>query len=202
MNLLTTSKGLDELDLTLTALGYLLGGATVYLIPLKKQRTDLQDPIDICSNTQLFGAFTCYSNNPFHLHFNNSRNTLGMIRKTGVYNLPWRAILSLINLCLTNKPPGKEEFIYAIDSFITDKKKLFEPVTNKKKEPKTLLIPYHDRRVVAEDAKPFAPKAKAAKVTKPKATKQPAPKASKSKTTSSQPPKPKPAPTKPSKAAP
>ncbi|GJV61270.1 hypothetical protein Tco_1467370 [Tanacetum coccineum] len=55
---------------------------------------------------------------------------------------PWRAILSLINLCLTNKPPGKEEFIYAIDSFITDKKKLFEPVTNKKKEPKTLLIPY------------------------------------------------------------
>ncbi|GJW32803.1 hypothetical protein Tco_0052835 [Tanacetum coccineum] len=225
MNLLTTSKGLDELDLTLTALGYLLGGATVYLIPLKKQRTDLQDPIDICSNTQLFGAFTCYSNNPFHLHFNNSRNTLGMIRKTGVYNLPWRAILSLINLCLTNKPPGKEEFIYAIDSFITDKKKLFEPVTNKKKEPKTLLIPYihwitydirnapyysdylelvakHDMRAVAEAAKPSAPKAKAAKVTKPKATKQPAPKASKPKTTSSQPPKPKPAPSKPSKAVP
>ncbi|GJS26847.1 hypothetical protein Tco_0487467 [Tanacetum coccineum] len=35
-----------------------------------------------------------------------------------------------------------EEFIYAIDSFITDKKKLSEPVTNKKKEPKILLIPY------------------------------------------------------------
>ncbi|GJX22136.1 hypothetical protein Tco_0226581 [Tanacetum coccineum] len=35
-----------------------------------------------------------------------------------------------------------EEFIYAIDSFITDKKKLSEPVTDKKKEPKTLLIPY------------------------------------------------------------
>nr|GEV83748.1 hypothetical protein [Tanacetum cinerariifolium] len=34
-----------------------------------------------------------------------------------------------------------EEFIYAIDSCFTDKKKLSEPVTNKK-EPKTFLIPY------------------------------------------------------------
>ncbi|GJY02273.1 hypothetical protein Tco_0360425, partial [Tanacetum coccineum] len=173
----------------------------------------------------------------------------------------------------------REEFIHAIDSFITDKKKLSVPVTDKKKEPKTLLILYvyitnliifylrslypfhlrtrsalhtpdedcklgnlkfvakgvdyeifrmpipdalithnirnapnysdylelvanHDRRALAEAAKPPTPKAKAAKVTKPKATKQPAPKASKPKTTSSQPPKPKPAPTKPSKAPP
>nr|GEW83813.1 hypothetical protein [Tanacetum cinerariifolium] len=35
-----------------------------------------------------------------------------------------------------------EEFIYVIDSFITDKKKLSEHITDKKKEPKTLLIPY------------------------------------------------------------
>nr|GEZ10257.1 hypothetical protein [Tanacetum cinerariifolium] len=35
-----------------------------------------------------------------------------------------------------------EELIYVIDSFITDKKKLSEHVTDKKKEPKTLLILY------------------------------------------------------------
>ncbi|GJX22137.1 hypothetical protein Tco_0226582 [Tanacetum coccineum] len=54
--------------------------------------------------------------------------------------LPWRAIFSLINLCFMGKTSG--EFIYDIDSFITDKKKLSEPVTDKKNEPKILLIPY------------------------------------------------------------
>ncbi|GJU98062.1 hypothetical protein Tco_1327333 [Tanacetum coccineum] len=80
---------------------------------------------------------------------------------------PWRAFLSLINQCLTGKTSGFdrlrhpvlqimwgvitqtnldfaellwEEFIQAIQSFISDRKKL--PVKDKKKEPKTLLIPY------------------------------------------------------------
>ncbi|GKA39794.1 hypothetical protein Tco_0732345 [Tanacetum coccineum] len=36
----------------------------------------------------------------------------------------------------------QEKFIHAIDSFITDKKNMSVPVTDKKKEPKTPLIPY------------------------------------------------------------
>nr|GEU37173.1 monodehydroascorbate reductase [Tanacetum cinerariifolium] len=117
---------------------------------------------------------------------------------------PWRAILSMINMCLTGKTAGHdrprhpvlqilwgiihrsnidyaeriwEEFVQSIQSFFTDKKRLTMPSQGKKKD---------GREVFAEEAVP----------------KSPAPKVSKPKTSSSQPPKPKTTSTKPSKEIP
>nr|GEV41701.1 hypothetical protein [Tanacetum cinerariifolium] len=46
----------------------------------------------------------------------------------------------LLSICASREKPS--EFIHVIDSFIIDKMKLSLPITDKKKEPKTLLIPY------------------------------------------------------------
>ncbi|GJU27202.1 hypothetical protein Tco_1165823 [Tanacetum coccineum] len=111
------------------------------------------------------------SYNPFHLYIQQFWDTIRNDKKTRVYSLdeqrfelnvdvlrealritPRNEANQFVYLIPSNDlidsvlqleyPKDISEFIYAYDSFITDKKKLSKPVTDKKKEPKTLLIPY------------------------------------------------------------
>ncbi|GJW20985.1 retrovirus-related pol polyprotein from transposon TNT 1-94 [Tanacetum coccineum] len=136
---------------------------------------------------------------------------------------PWRAILSMINMCLTGKTAGYdrprhpvlqilwgiihrsnidyaeriwEEFVQSIQTFLTDRKNLATAARGKKKTAH-LLIP---KRGKAEEGG-ATESSDATKVTKPKAAKVTKPAGDKApKPTATQPPKPKPAPTQPSKA--
>ncbi|GKA21503.1 retrovirus-related pol polyprotein from transposon TNT 1-94 [Tanacetum coccineum] len=185
--------------------------------------------IDILQNTNFFGAFTASATIPsiyiqqfwdtirhdkktgvyscqldeqrFELNMDVLREALGITpRNEANQFVPPIPSNDLIDFVLQlGYPKDIGEFIHAIDSFITDKKKLSEPVTGKKKEPKTLLIPYvrftkliifylrslhpfHPRTGSAlhipdedcqgEQAVPEPSAPKVAKVTKPKAAKQ------------------------------
>nr|GEU80956.1 hypothetical protein [Tanacetum cinerariifolium] len=72
------------------------------------------------------------------------------VSRMAVNNLyqPWRVILSMINQCLTGKTSGHdrprypEEFIQAIQTFLTDKANLGSP-TKKGRKDKPCIIPYY-----------------------------------------------------------
>ncbi|GJT43745.1 hypothetical protein Tco_0952460 [Tanacetum coccineum] len=107
---------------------------------------------------------------------------------------PWRAILSMINLCLTGKTAGYNRPRHP--TFLTDRKNLATAARGKKKIAH-LLIPSvrkgEEGGVTESSDATKVTKPKAAKVTKPAGDKAPNP-------TATQPPKPKPTPTQPSKA--
>nr|GEU32170.1 hypothetical protein [Tanacetum cinerariifolium] len=107
---------------------------------------------------------------------------------------PWRAILSMINMCLI-------EFVQSIQTFLTDRKNLTTASRGKKKTTHMLIL---NVRFVGKDGREIFGGAtespKATKVTKPKAAKATKPTGDKApKLTFTQPPKPKPTPTQPSK---
>nr|GEU78695.1 hypothetical protein CTI12_AA067210 [Tanacetum cinerariifolium] len=148
------------------------------------------------------------------IEYVNTLGYLGTLRNVSAMSVnalyqPWRAIMSMINMCLT-------EFVQSIQTFLTDKKNL-ATASREKKKTTHLLIPnvcWKDDREIFSMLIPDAlltDEIKGAPYyseyhehgTKPKAAKATKPASDKASTlTSTQPPKPKPAPTQPSKAVP
>ncbi|GJY40120.1 retrovirus-related pol polyprotein from transposon TNT 1-94 [Tanacetum coccineum] len=153
-------------------------------------------------------------------------NTLRNVSAMSVNALyqPWRAILSMINMCLTGKTVGYDRPIHP--TFLTDRKNLATAACGKKKTAHLLIpsvsilntlgfigkdgreifgMPIPDALLTDEikGAKEGGAieSSNATKVTKPKAAKVTKPSGDKvPKATATQPPKPKPTPTQPSKA--
>nr|GEW33823.1 retrovirus-related Pol polyprotein from transposon TNT 1-94 [Tanacetum cinerariifolium] len=109
----------------LAALGCLLGRATVYLIFRRDRRTLSFRSLSTFSRTR-----TCLEHSLLLLLFLPSTYNNSGILSSMMQRLEFSAV-SLMN----------NEFIQAIQTFISDRKK--QPVKDKKKEPKTLLLPYY-----------------------------------------------------------
>ncbi|GJR78526.1 hypothetical protein Tco_0149311 [Tanacetum coccineum] len=173
-----------------------IGKSNCFLDLQKKQKNPIfQIYVDILQNINFFRAFTTSSSVPT-IYIQQFWNTLAYEAKTGAYsdvimdfvnelgytevihfvlrmamnNLyqPWKAILSMINQCLTGKTSGYdrprylilqilwgiitstnvdfakliwEEFVQAIQTFLTDKANLGSPIKKGRKD-KPHVIPY------------------------------------------------------------
>nr|GEW36478.1 hypothetical protein [Tanacetum cinerariifolium] len=143
------------------------------------------------------------------IEYINTLGYLGTLRNVSTMFInalfqPWRAILSMINMCLT-------EFVQSIQTFLTDRKNLATALRGKKRTTHLLILNEHvakyqqylDAEHGKADEEGATESLKATKGTKPMAAKATKPGGDKASTlTSMQPPKPKPAPTQPSKAVP
>ncbi|GJU63786.1 retrovirus-related pol polyprotein from transposon TNT 1-94 [Tanacetum coccineum] len=152
-----------------------IGKSNYVLDVLKSQRNPIfKIAVAILKNTNFFRAFTIPAiyiqqdalqitpingDNPFVappssdavIEYDNTLvypSTLRNMSAMSVNDLyqPWRAILSMINMCLTGKTAGHdrlrhhEEFFQSIQTFLTDKKRLTMTLRGKKKSA-PLLIP-------------------------------------------------------------
>nr|GEX02667.1 reverse transcriptase domain-containing protein [Tanacetum cinerariifolium] len=111
-------------------------GKSKFVLDLYKRQKNLifQISVDILQNTNFFRAFTASASVVYTkiIHF---------VSRMAVNNLyqPWRAILSMINQCLTDKTSGHDRPRYP--TFLTDKANLGSP-TKKGRKDKPCVILY------------------------------------------------------------